>query len=198
MKDAASRKLGPRGSQGGVGGGSAPGPAAFRRVLLVGFMASGKTRVGRLLAEALNWSFRDFDDEIETRVGLPIPEIFRQHGEGFFRALEEKLGSELLSEGEVVLASGGGWPAAPGRMESIGEDTLSVWLQVTPEEAVRRARMEGLTRPLLSGPDPVTRARALLTQRISFYEMAKVAVNTAGAQPEELARSIEDFMNEKG
>ena len=78
-----------------------------------------KNPVGKLLAERLDWSFRDFDEEIYSRVGLPIPEIFRQHGEGFFRDLEEGVGEELLQWSGVVLASGGGWPAAPGRMEGL-------------------------------------------------------------------------------
>ena len=97
-----------------------------KRVLLVGFMASGKTRVGRLLAHRLGWSFRDFDSEIVSREGLSISEIFRQHGEGSFREMEARIGSELLGEDHVVLASGGGWPTGPGRMEDLPEGTLSV------------------------------------------------------------------------
>jgi len=161
-------------------------------------MGSGKTQVGQLLARGLGWSFRDFDREICAQVGLPIPEIFRQHGEGFFRAREEEIGNELLSEREVVLASGGGWPAVRGRMESLGGDTFSVWLKVTAEEAVRRVRMEGHTRPLLEVADPLERARVLLSEREPYYGQAHVAVDSTAAEPEELAHMIEDLMNEKG
>ena len=111
--------------------------APVLRVLLVGFMGSGKTQVGQALARRLGWRFRDFDQEIRSRVGLPIPEIFRQHGEGRFREVEEAVGAELLLEEGVVLASGGGWPEALGRMESLPEGTFSVWLQVEAEEAAR-------------------------------------------------------------
>lgn len=168
------------------------------RILLVGFMGSGKTHLGEILAKRLNWSFLDFDEEISSRVGLSIPDIFSQHGEAFFRGMEEKVGADLLLEREVVLATGGGWPARPGRMESLEPGTVSVWLQVPVEEALRRASQEGQTRPLLSVQDPGLRAEALLREREPFYRKADVAVNTMEVRPEELARTIENLINEKG
>jgi len=174
------------------------GHAPFERVLLVGLMGSGKSHVGQALSDTLGWSFRDFDQEISERVGLSIPEIFRQHGEGFFREIEGKVGAELLLEREVVLASGGGWPVALDRMESLEAATFSVWLQVSAEESVRRARIHGAARPLLAVADPVARARALLKERESSYGKAHVAIDTAQAGPGELARIIKDLMNEKG
>jgi shikimate kinase len=168
------------------------------RVLLIGFMGSGKTRVGRILARNLGWTFRDFDDEISARVGLPISEIFRQHGEAFFREMEGRTGTELLRGQRVVLATGGGWPAGPGRMDGLSPGTLSVWLQVAPETAVERAREEGPTRPLLAVRDPVGRAKALLSEREPFYRKADVVIDTTQASPEKLASEIEGIMNEKG
>lgn len=167
---------------------------SFERVLLVGFMGSGKTRVGQILARRLGWTFRDFDQEVRGRVGLPIPEIFRQHGEAFFREAEKRVGAELLEEKRVVLASGGGWPAALGRMESLAPETLSVWLQVSPEVAVRRAVQEGPTRPLLAIPDPVARAKGLLAQREPYYALARVALESDETEPEVLATTIEELV----
>jgi shikimate kinase len=169
-----------------------------RRVLLVGFMGSGKTRVGQALARRLGWVFRDFDQEIGSRLGLPIPEIFRQHGEAGFREMEHRVGAELLREVEVVLACGGGWPAALGRMEELAPDTFSVWLRVSAEEAVRRIRQEGPTRPLLAVDDPLARARELLARREAWYRMAEVALETEATEPEDLARRIEDLVNRRG
>jgi len=180
----------------GSGGMCGP-PSEVRRVLLVGFMGSGKTRVGQALARRLGWSFRDFDQEVRARAGLPIPDIFRQHGEAAFRDMEERVGADLLLEDRVVLASGGGWPAALGRMEELPEGTLSVWLRVLPEEAVRRAREEGPTRPLLAVPDPVARARQILAEREACYGKAHLALDSMEAGPEELARIIERFVNER-
>jgi shikimate kinase len=173
-------------------------PAPLRRVVLVGFMGSGKTRVGRALARRLGWGFRDFDEEISTRLGLSIPEVFQQHGEDFFRDVEGRLGEELLKEENVVLAPGGGWPVAPGRMEGLPPETLSVWLKVSAEEAVRRAREEGPTRPLLAVPDPVERARELLGEREAWYAKAQMTVDSEGVMPEDLARRIEDWVHERG
>jgi len=157
-------------------------------------MGSGKTRVGRALAKRLAWAFRDFDEEISSREGLPIKEIFRQRGEAFFRRLEETVGEELLLEHRVVLGSGGGWPVVEGRMENLPTGTFCVWLKVNPGEAVRRAMKEGDTRPLLAGADPEKLATDLLEQRESFYGMAHVALDTEGAEPERLAERIEELM----
>jgi shikimate kinase len=173
-------------------------PEEVRRVLLVGFMGSGKTRVGRLLARRLGWPFRDFDEEIVARQGLSIPEIFRQHGEGAFREMEARVGAELLLEEQVVLASGGGWPVGPGRLEELPHGTLSVWLKVPLLEALERARMEGATRPLLQVEDPLQAAERLLETREAYYRRARVALDTHGAEPEDLARQIEELVNLRG
>ena len=84
------------------------------------------------------------------------------------------------------------------RMESLEAATFSVWLQVSAEESVRRARIHGAARPLLAVADPVARARALLKEREPSYGKAHVAIDTAQAGPGELARIIKDLMNEKG
>jgi shikimate kinase len=166
-------------------------------VLLVGFMGSGKTCVGRSLALRLGWTFHDFDTEICGRVGLSISEIFRQHGEGFFRDMEERVGEELLQERDVVLASGGGWPARPGRMEGVPPGTFSVWLEVPPRVAVERALKEGPTRPLLTGSDPFSQAKALLEEREPFYRKAAFTLDSCRSSPEELAEGIQRVLNEK-
>lgn len=164
----------------------------------MGFMGSGKTRVGLALAKRLGWGFRDFDQEIKVRLGLPIPEIFRQHGEARFREVEEQVGQDLLAGEKCVLASGGGWPVALGRLEALPPGTLSVWLKVTPEEAVRRIRREGPTRPLLSVEDPVRRAKELLTDRESYYQKADLHLESVGRTPDELAKEIERSVNNPG
>lgn len=185
------------GTEGGESGG-AGAPRSVRRVLLVGIMGSGKTEVGRLLAHRLGWAFRDFDREIEERTGLSISEIFREHGEEFFRNLEERIGDEFLGEDRVVLAPGGGWPCVPGRMVGHGPGTLSVWLKVDPEEAVLRSSTDGPTRPLLWVQDPVRRVKELLEKRAGYYGLAEYALETTGIGPKELARKIEEIVNAKG
>jgi len=170
----------------------------IRRILLVGFMGSGKTLVGQALARRLGWRFMDFDQEVKSRVGLPIPEIFRQHGEAHFREVEAQVGARLVQEEGVVLASGGGWASREGRLEGLPSGTLSIWLKVSAEEALRRTREEGPTRPLLAVADPLGRARELLGARERYYRNADLAVDSEEGDPETLAERIERMMNQSG
>jgi shikimate kinase len=162
------------------------------RVLLVGFMASGKSTVGREVARRLGWTFLDFDEEIERRRGSSISEIFATEGEAAFRELEARVGVDALRRSDIVLSSGGGWPVPEGRMESLPEGTLSVWLQVDPRTAVERARAQGNSRPLLQGPDAEVSARALSTERESAYARARLHLDTIRTSPETLALAIVD------
>ncbi len=158
-----------------------------RRILLVGFMGSGKSTVGRLLAGALGWEFADFDAQVEAAEGRSVAAIFAESGEAHFRAAEALAAERLLARDTVVLASGGGWAAVPGRLRSLPEGTTSVWLRVSPEEAVRRG---GARRPLLAGPDPLERAQELLRTRTPFYAEALLEVDTEGRTPEDVAAQI--------
>ena len=153
----------------------APRPPA--RILLVGFMACGKSAVGREVARLLGWRFIDFDDEIERAAGRTIPDIFASGGEAEFRAIEARVAGRLLRRDHVVLASGGGWAAQPGHMEGLARDTLSVWLKVSAGTAVERAREQGVERPLLNVARPVERARRLLARRESHYRLARLTLD---------------------
>ena len=167
----------------------------YRRVLLVGFMGSGKSRVGETLAKRLGWGFIDGDAEVEREAGLSVEEIFRDRGEPFFRRVEDRVTRRALRRDRVVLAAGGGWPARAGAMESVGRDTLTVWLRVAPEEALRRISPGGETvRPLLRGPDAAGRASGLLSQRDPYYRKAAIHLTTDGASPAGLAGAISDHL----
>jgi len=162
----------------------------FDRVLLVGFMCSGKTAVGEALADRLGWHFIDFDREVEVECGLDVRSIFREHGEPYFRKIESAVAARCLEMTGAVLASGGGWPAYAGRMEHLPPRTISIWLQVAPGEAVRRAGKEGPTRPLLQVVDPVARSEELLGAREKWYALADVALRTDDREPAALAEEI--------
>jgi shikimate kinase len=153
-------------------------------------MASGKTSVGLELAALLGWEFRDFDVAIERRAGLTVSEIFAGKGEEHFRRLESEVAVALLPGEQVVLATGGGWPAQPGSWEAVPEGTLSVWLRVSPGVAVQRASSEGAVRPLLAGERPLDRAVELLGQRETSYARAQVALDSDGDDPAALAKTI--------
>jgi shikimate kinase len=165
-------------------------PLDVHRVLLVGFMGSGKSTVGPLLAARLGWRFVDFDATLEAEEGISVAEIFRTRGEAWFRNAESRIARELLARDRVVLGSGGGWGSSSQRLRGLPEGTVSVWLRVSPEEAVRRAAGAAGTRPLLTGPDPLEEARRLLEERARGYAAAHVGVDTDGRTPKDVVEEI--------
>jgi shikimate kinase len=168
-----------------------PSPQPIERVVLLGFMAAGKTAVGAELARRLGWEHLDLDREIERREGRSVARIFAAEGEGRFRELEARATAELASRTRLVLSPGGGWITGAGNLEALGGGTLSVWLVVSPEAAVRRAAEAPGERPLLAGPDPLDAARRLLEARAPLYARAGLHVDTEGRSPGEVAAIIE-------
>ncbi len=169
-----------------------------RRILLIGFMGSGKSTVGRELAERLGWVFEDFDELIETRVGVSVSEVFAVQGEAFFRDLEAEVGAELLRRDRIVLAAGGGWPLRESNWSSVDRATLSVWLHVGAGEAVRRVAADGRRRPLLAVAEPEAEAMVLLASRRPAYEKAEVSVETEGMDAAGVAHHIESLARRRG
>lgn len=163
---------------------------AVERIVLVGFMAAGKTTVGRVLARRLGWDFIDFDEVIERRTGMTVAEIFRSRGEAAFREMEARLTDEFGGARGVVLAPGGGWITHPELLDAVGPGTLVVWLRISPEEAVRRAMADAVHRPLLAGADPLGKARLLLSEREPLYFLADASVETDGREAEDIAYEI--------
>ncbi len=168
-----------------------PGPQTVERVVLLGAMAAGKTAVGARLARRLGWQHVDLDAWIEDREGRSISRIFMEDGEARFREMEAEATRDVAGLAGVVLSPGGGWITRPENLEALGPGTLSVWLQVSPEEAVRRAGATPGERPLLAGPDPLGAARRLLEARAPLYARAALHVDTERRPPAGVARIIE-------
>lgn len=167
-----------------------------RRVVLVGFMGSGKSAVGRRLARRLGWRFADMDREIVVRDGRSIVRIFREDGESFFRRLEADTARQLLQEVEVVISTGGGWPCREGRLETLDSETLAVWLMVSAEGAVERISDSRIRRPLLEVADPLAEARRLLAEREMYYSLAHWHIRTEGRSSSSIAREIAGRLGE--
>lgn len=174
--------------------------AAPGRVLLLGFMASGKTTVGRLLADRLGWTHIDLDVEIERARGMTVAEIFESEGEPAFRALEAALTPDVLAHERVVLTPGGGWIANTAAAAGVPAGTLTVWLHVSADEVVRRLHDgEGhRTRPLLDGGDLRTRVEDLLAAREPLYARANITIETTGRTPAEIAAELADIVRSNG
>lgn len=159
------------------------------RIYLTGFMGSGKSAVGRRLAERLGVPFVDLDEEIEKRAGLKVREIFEWHGEPEFRRLEQET---LRATGEledVVVATGGGTVTFEANARWIRENGLSVWLN--PAFATIVGRIGGLgkkDRPLFR--DEV-QALALYRERLPAYRQADLAVDVRPEEhPQEVAARV--------
>jgi len=171
-------------------GSSRPSAGPVDRVLLVGFMASGKTTVGRQVAEKLGWDFVDVDDLIEARTGRSIEELFRTRGEAGFREIEAEVTETLLGRSGCVIAPGGGWAAHAGGLAGIDGGVLTVWLDVSAATAVARARGDEGVRPLLEVDDPLEVARSLAARREGAYGEARMRLDTEGRDPAGLAEEI--------
>lgn len=171
-----------------------PGSWPVERVVLLGYMTSGKSTVGQALARRLEWSFLDFDVEIERRDGRTIRAIVDEEGEGHFRDLESALTDELAGRPYLVLAPGGGWITRPEQLTALGPGTLAAWLRVSPQETARRLRADTIDRPFREMEDPVPRIARMLEQREPLYRLADVSIPTDGRSPESIAFELETIV----
>jgi shikimate kinase len=161
----------------------------IQNLALIGFMGTGKSSVGRLVAEQLHFTFLDTDELIETVTSKTIPEIFEQQGEEVFRQLETKVVAELNTRFKTVISTGGGLPINPANLASLKTHALVVCLWASPETIFERVRHQ-THRPLLHDADPRARIRNLLTVREPFYRQADVLVNTELRSVREVAQQI--------
>jgi shikimate kinase len=166
-----------------------------RRVVLIGLPGAGKSTVGAALAGRLGWRFIDFDDEIVSRTGRSVDQLFQLDGETAFRAMEARLTAELSSLPDVVLAPGGGWAAVPGMLEALPPDSRVVWLRISPDEAIHRLRGSPVIRPLLRGPDPHGALRALAAQRTDRYARAALTVDVDGLGTDDIVDIITAWLD---
>ena len=156
-------------------------------IYLLGFMGSGKTTTGELLARELGWPFIDLDAVIEGGQDTTIREIFENSGEAFFRELEQAALTEAVKTEPAVVALGGGTFAQPPNVDFIrARGGATVWLDC-PMEILRERCGLMENRPLFR--DPLSFAQ-LLEQRLPYYRLAEFRISTHGLQPEEVVEQI--------
>lgn len=146
---------------------------------LVGFMGTGKSTVGRLVAQRLGLEFIDSDHAIEAAQGRGIPEIFASEGEASFRAMERSLIENGLPADGCLVSCGGGLVVQPGMMDLVRGKGLVFALIASPEAIYERTK-GGTNRPLLNTENPLERIRELLAQREPIYRQAHVQILTEG------------------
>ena len=150
------------------------------RIYLVGFMGCGKTRIGRLLADALGRGFLDVDSMVQDRAGASIREIFEQQGESAFRQLETECLRRTEDWHDVVIATGGGVMISETNRQLLAERGMTVWLNVPFDVIVGRMSRYGRSqRPLL---DDEETARRLYAQRLEAYRRADLEIAVAESE----------------
>jgi shikimate kinase len=149
-----------------------------QNIFLVGPMGAGKSTVGRQLAEALSFTFKDSDHEIQRRTGVDIPTIFEFEGEDGFRGRERQVIANLVAEERIVLATGGGAVLDAENRQNLTSRGVVIYLHCTPEQQFSRtSRDRG--RPLLRTEDPLQILRDLMDERDPIYrQVADLVVST--------------------
>ncbi|SRR5581483_2202101 len=159
-------------------------------IALIGFMGSGKSSIGRMLARKLGWDFADTDHLIVQRDGREISEIFATNGEAFFREQEHAAIESLRDSGRHIIATGGGIVTQPENVTLLREMSFVVWLTAT-EEVIFERVSRNTNRPLLQTPNPRETIAALHALRLPLYESAAhFAIDTSTRSHAEIADEI--------
>jgi len=148
-------------------------------VVLIGFMASGKTSIGRRLARRLGYHLLDCDHFIEEQLGCTIAELFERRGEPYFRELETRLARRLPALENTVIATGGGMPIAPGNLDLLRRAGPVVFIKADPEDILKRLERD-TRRPKVQGGNVRETALGLLEARLPIYSQADFTVASAG------------------
>lgn len=160
-----------------------------KSIVLTGFMGTGKSAVGRLLAQRLGYAFVDTDDMIVKRAGRSISDIFRLQGASTFRQWEDEVSRELSGRVGLVIATGGRLMLDPENAALLGTHAHVFCLTAEPEEIAQRLLSHPGTRPLLDVPEPARRIQELLTQRSKAYGQFR-QIDTSGKTMEIVVEEI--------
>jgi shikimate kinase len=159
-----------------------------RNLVLVGFMGTGKTTIGRALAKQMNWSFVDTDVVIEREQGMTVAELFEQQGELLFRRIEADTLKRVLSASNQVIATGGGAVLAEANCEAMLQDGFVVALTADHKTIIQRVSGDQ-ARPLLQG-NLSERVALLLEQRKTAYDFADIKMDTTNRTIEQVITTI--------
>ncbi|MFV0528633.1 MAG: shikimate kinase [Lachnospiraceae bacterium] len=169
----------------------------MNHIVLIGFMGTGKTRVGKRLSEELNLPYVDIDKKIATDMKMSVNEIFDKFGEPFFRALETTALKQFIDTKErTVISVGGGLPIQPQNQPHLKQ--LGIIIHLTASVEILKKRLEGDdTRPLLAGHDLGERIASLMKQREPVYEsLADITVQSGEQTFYQLMNELEEKIKE--
>jgi len=170
--------------------------APTQNIALIGFMAVGKSAVGRILAKRLGRRFVDLDRLIEKSTGMKVREIFAQMGEAYFRELEKQTLAQVLAKHGQVIATGGGVVLDDDNLALLREQTLLVGLSASTETILKRVG-DSATRPLLKGADRRERIDELLKSRQERYAHGHATIDTGDLTLDQVVDKIIEISQTK-
>jgi shikimate kinase len=168
-----------------------------RNIILCGFMATGKSSVGKRLAAKLHYQFLDMDSLIEKEAGMTIPQIFSSQGEPAFRALESRMVERIAGWTGYVVATGGGTIVNPQNLETLKRCGVVISLTADIRTILLRSGKRD-TRPLLQGENKSERIRQLMEKREPFYAQADIVQDTSTLNINQVVRRLVERLQEFG
>ncbi|MGC6522672.1 MAG: shikimate kinase [Candidatus Micropelagos thuwalensis] len=167
-------------------------------VILIGMMGAGKSSIGKMLAAHIGAHFIDSDTEIEKAAKMTIPEIFKLHGEAYFRDGEKRVFKRLLEGQPAIIAAGGGAFAHTPTREIILESGFSIWLKVNRETLIRRVSKRPEKRPLLAKGNIEQTISRLMEERYPVYAEADIMVESDDGKRPQTVKVISEILANQG
>lgn len=168
-------------------------------LILVGFMASGKTTIGRRLSQRLGYSFLDTDQFVESEIGCSIAELFSIQGEEYFRTLETRLAGRLTRMENSVIATGGGMIMTPGNLERLRAAGILIFLKAAREDLITRLERD-TRRPKVRNGDIGETVTKMMDERLPTYSQSDIIVETKSKSINrvctEILRKVSEFQQE--
>ncbi len=169
----------------------------MKNIVLIGFMGTGKSTIGRLLARRLGRAFIDSDKRIEQEAGISIREIFENHGEAYFRQKEKAMIAKISRYNHAIIATGGGVVLAPENISRLKRNGVLICLTASLETIMERTGRRN-TRPLLENDDREVRVANLLKEREALYTIADYCIDTSHVSPQQVINEIINFLRQGG
>lgn len=171
----------------------------MEKIILIGYMGSGKSTIAKLLSKSINYEFLDLDEIIEKEQNASVSRIFEQKGEVFFRKLEHQvLKRILLLENNMILSLGGGTPCFANNQELLNQEGITtIYLKTSIDKLYERLRTQKANRPLIATKSEEEMKEFIakhLFERSFYYNQAKHVVTTDGKTPQETALEIQSLL----
>jgi shikimate kinase len=166
-------------------------------IVLIGFMGTGKSATGKIIAADLKYTFLDTDAQIEATGQRTINQIFASEGEAYFRGLERQVAAKISLLDHTVVATGGGFVLNPDNLRVLRANSVIIALTAEAEVIYERVKID-VNRPLLAVTDPLQRINELLAERSQLYLEADLVFDTSDGGPELQAKKIIEVLYERG